>query len=184
MLWVLTCLFIFTVPSKVKFSRVWWGFYMDEQLIRDELQRVLKSNIFTRSNRLRNFLSYIVESTLDETSPVLSEIIIAQDVFGKTETFDPKKDAAIRVSANRLRKSLKAYYQKQGTKNPLRISIPVGAYTPVFQTQPISKTPSNFVKDQSSYFAWRHGRYVHFCKHLAFFLSYKLRKPCAIQKFN
>ena len=146
MLWVLTCLFIFTVPSKVKFSRVWWGFYMDEQLIRDELQRVLKSNIFTRSNRLRNFLSYIVESTLDETSPVLSEIIIAQDVFGKTETFDPKKDAAIRVSANRLRKSLKAYYQKQGTKNPLRISIPVGAYTPVFQTQPISKTPSNFLR--------------------------------------
>lgn len=146
MLWVLTCLFIFTVPSKVKFSRVWWGFYMDEQLIRDELQRVLKSNIFTRSNRLRNFLSYIVESTLDETSPVLSEIIIAQDVFGKTETFDPKKDAAIRVSANRLRKSLKAYYQKQGTKNPLRISIPVGAYIPVFQTQPISKTPSNFLR--------------------------------------
>jgi len=119
---------------------------MDEELIRDELQRVLSSKAFAHSSRLSDFLSYIVESTLDKKGPVLSEVIIAQDVFGKTETFDSKKDATIRVSANRLRKSLEAYYQKQGAQNPIRISIPVGGYTPVFQTQSNPKTPSNYLR--------------------------------------
>ena len=101
-----------------------------------ELQRVLESRDFPATERNRKFLAYIVQRELDGAPQEISPKHVATRVFGRRPTFDPVTDPIVRIEAGRLRRDLEFYYLKSGSRNPLRITIPKGAYRPVFVTNP------------------------------------------------
>ena len=61
------------------------------------------------------------------------EYSIATEVLGRPTNFDPAEDAIARVEIHRLRKKLREFYAAEGSRQALKIIIPPGLYTPVFQ---------------------------------------------------
>ena len=95
-----------------------------------QLDRVLASSVFLQSDRLQQFLRFIVTETLSGRSEGLKEYSIALDVFGRDESFDPQTSSIVRVEASRLRGKLKEYYGSDGRDDPVRIDLPAGTYVP------------------------------------------------------
>ncbi|HZQ95839.1 MAG TPA: malectin domain-containing carbohydrate-binding protein [Candidatus Sulfotelmatobacter sp.] len=100
---------------------------------RAELQTVLQAPIFVRSPALSHLLSYLCEKTFAGETDQIKEYSIALDVFDRRDSFDQDTDSIVRVEANRLRKRLAEYYSREGARDPIRITIPVGQYVPAFQ---------------------------------------------------
>src|SRR5580704_5878834 len=101
--------------------------------VRDQLARVVNSSGFVSSIRLCRFLTHIVKRTIDGDIDSLKEFSIAMEVFDRTSEYDPNIDAIVRVEARRLRAKLKAYYEGQGTVDPVLIGLRPGSYVPVFR---------------------------------------------------
>ena len=100
---------------------------------RAELQAVLQSHLFARSPTLTHLLSYLCEKTFAGETGQIKEYSVALDVFDRRDSFDQDTDSIVRVQANRLRKRLSEYYASEGASHPLRITIPVGQYIPMFE---------------------------------------------------
>ncbi|NVP56384.1 hypothetical protein [Mycoplana rhizolycopersici] len=102
-------------------------------LVRASVGDILESKTFSRSGRLRAFLSYVVECELAGKAQQLKGYTIGVDVFARPEGFDAGSDPIVRVQAGKLRKLLDQYYETEGADVPLRIRIPVGSYAPVYE---------------------------------------------------
>ena len=100
-----------------------------------QVERMLASRLFTRSNRLCRFLRFSVEQTLAGKSGQLKEQIIGVEVFDRKPDYDPRIDPIVRVEARRLRAKLKAYYNSPGRGDHIMIGLPKGAYLPFFKTR-------------------------------------------------
>lgn len=110
-----------------------YGGHPDAGLVRKQLQRILESESFARSERLCEFLKFIVESALDGRADELKEYVIALSVFHRPESYDPKIDSLVRVEASKLRSKLALYYDTEGRGDEVRIEIPKGSYAPSFR---------------------------------------------------
>ena len=102
----------------------------DQEAIRHQLDRILNSGLFHRSQRRQRFLEYLVNETLAGRSDRLKGYNLALEVFDRPETFDPTVDPLVRIEAARLREKLREYYDTDGQGDPVRIDLPKGAYTP------------------------------------------------------
>ena len=130
---------------------------------RAELQAVLQSHLFTRSPTLTHLLSYLCEKTFAGESGQIKEYSVGLDVFDRRDSFDQDTDSIVRVQANRLRKRLSQYYASEGASRPLRITIPVGQYIPMFERivaatasdSPSHPTPQARAPDSARATAWR-----------------------------
>ena len=100
-------------------------------LVRAELDRILASELFTRSERLSAFLKFIVDRTLAGEGHALKEHVIAIEVYGKSVDFNTAADPIVRVDARRLRDRLREYYDTDDDRG-IVISVPKGSYTPAF----------------------------------------------------
>jgi len=101
---------------------------------RRELEAV--SAALGNSSRLHRLITYIGEKHFKGQPENLHEYDIATEVFGRSkDTFNPGEDAIVRVEAHRLRKRLIEYYEGEGKDHQIHISIPPGAYVPVFARQ-------------------------------------------------
>jgi adenylate cyclase len=106
---------------------------LSEDVVRQQLAKVLASSEFQRSPLLRDFLLFIVETTLAGLAHEIKGYNVAIQVLGKSADFDADKDPIVRILAGRLRRALERYYLLQGRHDPVRIDIPLGAYVPTFQ---------------------------------------------------
>ena len=104
--------------------------------VRGQLERMLASEIFTNAGRMSRLLRYVVERTMDGDGPQLKEYVLGTDVFDRGESYDPRLDSIVRVEARRLRARLDEYYRGPGAADPVVITIPRGAYAPVFSPAP------------------------------------------------
>ena len=73
------------------------------EAVREQLKRILDSDLFSRAPRLARFLSYIVEATISGNAAQLNQLAIGLDVFDRGRSFDPSTEAIVRVEAGRLR---------------------------------------------------------------------------------
>jgi hypothetical protein len=106
---------------------------MEEE--RRELEAVAAA--LGNSSRLLRLITYIGEKYFQGKTDKLHEYDIATEVFGRSkDTFNAGEDAIVRVEAHRLRKRLTEYYAGEGKDHPIHLSIPPGAYVPVFTRQP------------------------------------------------
>jgi TolB-like protein/Tfp pilus assembly protein PilF len=101
-------------------------------LIRSQLEHVLSSDVFSRSERLSAFLRFVVEETLDGHGETLKEPVLAHQLYGKEADFDGATNPIVRVDARRLRDKLREYYAER-TSDPVVISLPKGSYVPAFE---------------------------------------------------
>ena len=112
------------------------------EAIGEAIARVLASDEFAHSKRLRRFLCYIVEKSLAGELGDVKEYNIALAVFDREASFDPAADTIVRVEARRLRQQLASYYQGSGRLDPMVIEIPKGAYTPAFHKRESEHPPA------------------------------------------
>ncbi len=94
----------------------------------EQMERILSSQWFASTERLRDLLKFIVRETLDGHTSTLKAFTIAVEVFQRDENFDPQHDPLIRVHAGNLRKRLMQYYESGGDRDPIIISVPKGSY--------------------------------------------------------
>src|SRR6187402_3227610 len=104
--------------------------------IRAELERILASDVFSRSQQLRRFLSFIVEQRLAGQGHSIKESVLAHELYGKGTDFDGGADPVVRVDARRLRDKLREYYA--GRSEPVIISLPKGSYVPAFEANSVA----------------------------------------------
>jgi len=102
-------------------------------------ERVLSSNGFARSPRLRSFLRFICENALHDQPQLITEHAIGVAVFGRDSTYNPSEDSIVRSQARLLRQRLEEYFRTEGVHEAFRISIPKGGYYPVFEVNPSSQ---------------------------------------------
>ena len=102
-------------------------------IVREQLVKILASKHFARTTRLRRLLRFIVEQTLAGRTSELKEYSIAIAVFDKSDTFDPRLDAIVRVQAREMRSRLDAYYRDEGSRDEVIIRCSVGTYVPSFE---------------------------------------------------
>lgn len=114
----------------------------DAKAVREQLNRLKDSPIFVGSDRLVDFLQFIVEAALDNKSASLKEATIGNAVYSRNPPYDPRIDSTVRVEARRLRRKLEEYYLGVGKSDPIRIGLPIGGYVPrfSFSTMPIDSS--------------------------------------------
>lgn len=103
--------------------------------VREALDRMMSHPDFGASDRRRTFLRFVVEEALAGRGRALKGFTIAQSVFDRDDSFDPKVDPVVRLEARRVRQDLDSYYVGPGANDPVRISIPKGGYAPLFEAR-------------------------------------------------
>jgi TolB-like protein/Flp pilus assembly protein TadD len=118
-----------------------------EQVVREQLDRVLRSPGFAHNERLSRFLRFVVERHLEGKDDELKESVIAVEVFGRRPDYNPKQDSIVRTEAGRLRARLGEFYIAEGKNDPLVIELPKGGYTPAFrQLEEATQTTGHVTK--------------------------------------
>src|SRR5262245_19186886 len=112
-----------------------------------ELEAVLASSLFVRTPSLANLLSYLCQKYFQGEADLLKEYTIGVAAFGRAPDFDKKEDSIVRVEIRRLREKLRQYYETEGADHPIRLTIPVGHYVPVFQKNGADAQESAVVRD-------------------------------------
>ena len=112
--------------------------------VRTQLKRILQNQAFKGSDKQCKFLCFIVDEALEGRASQIKGYTIAVSVYGRSERFDPQVDPIVRVEAGRLRRALDRYYLTAGCDDPVLITIPKGAYVPVFRlvtkAEPVGNT--------------------------------------------
>ncbi|HJR61457.1 MAG TPA: hypothetical protein VJ813_18745 [Vicinamibacterales bacterium] len=101
--------------------------------VRDQLERMLASQPFATTPRLRTFLRYVVDRALAGEAGQLKEYAIGVDVFERDAQYDPRIDSIVRVEAGRLRAKVDEYYSGEGVGDRVIVRIPRGGYVPQFE---------------------------------------------------
>ncbi len=109
------------------------GNHVSAEEVQAQLDRILQSALFQRSERLQRFLRFVCEYTLRGDSPLLHEYLIGSEVFSRGAEYSPHEDGIVRRQAHALRRKLQEYYEREGAEDPVRIDLPVGRYVPVFR---------------------------------------------------
>ncbi|MEX1311686.1 MAG: hypothetical protein AB1Z65_14770, partial [Candidatus Sulfomarinibacteraceae bacterium] len=102
--------------------------------IRAQLDRILASPEFHATDKMRDFLRFVVEEKLAGRSHRLKGDTIATRVFGRDDDFDASHDPIGRIQAGRLRRALERYFLVGGVQDPILVTIPKGRYIPQFAT--------------------------------------------------
>ncbi len=92
---------------------------------------------------LTSFLRFIVELTLAGRSHEIKGLTVATQALGRKESFDAVRDPTVRILAGRLRAALEHYYLAHGSKDPVLIEVPKGAYVPIFHDLSAKKRREN-----------------------------------------
>ena len=101
------------------------------------LERVLASNQLRRSERQREFLSFVCSVAINQPEREIREVDVGAAVFGRPPNYDTAQDNLVRVNASELRRRLDDYFNNDGAAEPWVLTIPRGGYRPVF----IRRTP-------------------------------------------
>lgn len=128
------------------------------EAIQTEVERILASEKFARSKRLRSLLRFTVAQTLQGNADMLKEYVIGTEVLKKPDSYDPRSDSLVRVLASRLRVKLKEYYSDGGSEDPLVIEFPKGKYVPKFQRRELLQTEVE--KKLRARNAYSQGRFI------------------------
>ena len=105
----------------------------------NQLERVLANSAFMANAQRKALLRHLVEEGLAGRAEKLKGFAIAVAIFDRDGRFDAQNDPVVRLEARRLRRDLDIYYGTAGADDPVRITIPKGAYVPCFEWQQVGK---------------------------------------------
>jgi hypothetical protein len=102
------------------------------EMIRAQLELLVRDEAFRTSRRSVAFLRYVVEQTLNGAASQIKERTIGVEVFGREPTYDTNVDHIVRTAATELRKRLAIYYGDEKHRSELRMGLTPGSYIPHF----------------------------------------------------
>lgn len=102
------------------------------EMIRAQLDLLVRDEGFRSSRRSVAFLRYVVEQTLNGSASQIKERTIGVEVFGREPTYDTNLDHIVRTAATELRKRLAIYYGDEKHRSELRVGLSPGSYIPHF----------------------------------------------------
>jgi hypothetical protein len=101
-----------------------------------ELEYVLASGTFAKSQNLARLLRYLCRKYFEGHASDLKEFNIGVEALGRlADDFDPTSNSVVRVELHRLRERLKRYYEAEGLHDSVVIVLKPGNYTPQFLTR-------------------------------------------------
>lgn len=100
----------------------------DLDLVRAQVDRILASDTFRAAEVLRRLLRFLASKTFAGEADNLKEYSVGIDALGKPPSYDPGKDAIVRLQASRLRQKLDDYYRGEGRDDPFVVSLPKGRF--------------------------------------------------------
>jgi len=115
-----------------------------------QIERLASSNLLHGSDSLCRLLRYLALQTLNHPGISVKEYQIAVDVFGRSDSFDPRQDSTVRVQAGRLRAKLGEYYAGAGPEDIVVVELPRGSYTLLFHTRPPSVPPQEIEPEHTA----------------------------------
>ena len=104
-----------------------------EQMVAMQLDKILSSDGFSSAPHLRQFLSYIVNTYIQNKSGKIDAYNIATQALDRPDDFAPDLDPIVRVQAAKLRQRLNLYNASMGAKDFIQITLPKGGYVPVIE---------------------------------------------------
>jgi hypothetical protein len=113
-----------------------------KEAILRELESILSSPFFRTSNRSKQFLSYVVQHTLEDRHEPLKERTIGAKLFQRPAGYSTGDDPVVRVQAGEVRRRLEQYHHAGLSQSPVRIELPVGSYAPEFRWATPQHDPS------------------------------------------
>jgi hypothetical protein len=75
------------------------------EMIRAQLDLLIRDEVFRSSKRSVAFLKYVVEMTLNGSADQIKERTIGVEVFGRDPSYDTNLDHIVRTAATELRNS-------------------------------------------------------------------------------
>ncbi len=102
------------------------------EMIRAQLDLLIRDDVFRSSKRSVAFLKYVVEMTLNGSADQIKERTIGVEVFGRHPSYDTNLDHIVRTAATELRKRLATYYVDEKHRSELRMGLIPGSYIPRF----------------------------------------------------
>src|ERR1700761_7404690 len=112
------------------------GVEITAEMIRAQLDLLVKDEVFRSSKRSVKFLTYVVEQTLTGSADQIKERTIGVEVFGRKPSYDTNLDHIVRTAATELRKRLAIYYGDEKHRFELRMGLIPGSYIPRFTLPP------------------------------------------------
>lgn len=101
------------------------------------VERVLASQQFRRTVRLRDFLRFVADRSVHHPGTPVPEHEVGTTVFHRAANYDTGADNIVRVSAGDLRRRLEQYFQEEGAAEPLVCEMPRGGYTLLFHPREV-----------------------------------------------
>src|ERR1700733_12907890 len=108
------------------------GVELTAEMIRAQLDLMVRDEVFRSSKRSVAFLRYVVEQTLNGSADQIKERTIGVEVFGRKPSYDTNLDHIVRTAATELRKRLAIYYGGEKQRCELRMGLVPGSYIPRF----------------------------------------------------
>jgi hypothetical protein len=123
--------------------------------IRNALNHLLRQPEFQGSSRIKKFLTFVVERSLEGQSESLKAPVIAKHVFDRDENFDAYANPIVRVEATRLRKVLRAVYDRPDFHENVEVELPLGSYAPNFRYRGVQQTVAEVGTNTYAASLWR-----------------------------
>ncbi len=124
---------------------------------KEALDRLLCSHALASAPRLREVLTYLLESAGNGSIQHVTEQSIGRAVFGRPEGYNASEDNIVRVTVRHLRARLETYYSAEGRDETYGIEIPKGKYFPVLihrgkasRTDPLYKPSARTTPEEVS----------------------------------
>jgi len=102
------------------------------EMIRAQLDLLVRDEVFRSSRRSVAFLRYVVEQTLKGSASQIKERTIGVEVFSREPTYDTNLDHIVRTAATELCKRLAIYYGDEKHRSELKMGLIPGSYIPRF----------------------------------------------------
>jgi hypothetical protein len=99
---------------------------------RQQIQKLVRIDLFRFSELQRRLLVYLAEKSLAGEADGLKEYTIAVDALGKPESYDPRRDASVRLQSGKLRGKLSEYYRTEGQTDDVVVDFPKGHFRLLF----------------------------------------------------
>jgi len=116
----------------------------NHEAFRQQLERILTSQVFRNSHRCQTLLRYLVARAVDGDTSALKERTLGMDVFGLEPDYDTSQQPVVRATAAEIRKKLAQYYQQREHDAEPRIELAAGSY--VLEFRSVVESPATVVR--------------------------------------
>src|SRR6201991_417046 len=111
------------------------------EAIQQQVERIVHSEQFRSSEVLRRLLTFLSEKAIAGEADNLKEYVVAIDGLGKSSTYDPQHNSAVRIQMGRLRQRLAEYYRTEGKDDPMIVDLPKGRFRLTFEPRSSTLAP-------------------------------------------